>query len=176
MELLQKIFDEDVGERGLRGGILKARKAARVVLFNESGEVMLINVSRYGFHTIPGGGIDSGEGIVEAAHREVKEETGCSCELLDELGVIVEYKTKIATKDISYCFIGRIEEAGRPNLTADEVLNGCTVKVLKLPDAIETFMSDDPDWYEGKFIKKRDLTFLLKAQEVSSRLDALSSR
>lgn len=56
------------------------RHAVRVVLADVSGRVLLFHVRTRdvpsGWWELPGGGIDSGESYLEAAVREIKEETG----------------------------------------------------------------------------------------------------
>ena len=56
------------------------RDAIRVVLADASGRVLLIHVETEevpgGWWELPGGGINPGESYLEAAVREIKEETG----------------------------------------------------------------------------------------------------
>jgi 8-oxo-dGTP pyrophosphatase MutT (NUDIX family) len=49
-------------------------------------EVLLIHRLRYGDWTFPKGKLEQGETEQECALREVAEETGLVCELVDELG------------------------------------------------------------------------------------------
>ena len=54
------------------------RRAAIVVIDNHEGRVLLIRRHKYGrnYYVVPGGGVENGETVAEAALREVKEETG----------------------------------------------------------------------------------------------------
>src|SRR5688500_17162737 len=58
------------------------RRAVRVLLLDEADRVLLIQDSDLGLDPVthwwstPGGGVDPGEGDVEAAVRELREETG----------------------------------------------------------------------------------------------------
>lgn len=57
------------------------RTAVRVVLIDAGGQVLLLHVLTPdevpdGWWELPGGGIDPGESYLEAAVREIKEETG----------------------------------------------------------------------------------------------------
>jgi 8-oxo-dGTP pyrophosphatase MutT (NUDIX family) len=49
---------------------------ARVMLFNENGEICLIKHGYVAGWQLPGGGVDSGETIGDAAVRELAEEAG----------------------------------------------------------------------------------------------------
>ena len=61
-----------------------SRPGARVLLFGPSGRVLLLNASlaaRPDFWVCPGGGVEGAESWEQAAHREVREETGLSITL-----------------------------------------------------------------------------------------------
>ena len=63
----------------------RKRSAARAVLLDENGEVYLLNVSKHGYHKLPGGGVKEGEELSYALERELMEELGCKAEVLVEL-------------------------------------------------------------------------------------------
>lgn len=58
-----------------------------ILLFNESDRLLLVRHSNRGVWVAPGGMIEPDEAPLDAAHREMKEETGCEVELLRVLGV-----------------------------------------------------------------------------------------
>lgn len=54
-----------------------------VIIENPKGEILLVKSPKWGNKwTIPGGHVDAGESIVQAAVRESKEETGLDCKVL----------------------------------------------------------------------------------------------
>lgn len=65
------------------------RVAAYAVITDDDGRVLLAhwNDPTYGAWTLPGGGLDDGEDPVDAARREVAEETGYDAEIGAVLGV-----------------------------------------------------------------------------------------
>jgi ADP-ribose pyrophosphatase YjhB (NUDIX family) len=61
--------------------------SVNVVVTNEAGDVLLIQRSDNGNWAIPGGAIDLGESLVQAAVRETREESGVTCEVTGIVGI-----------------------------------------------------------------------------------------
>ena len=143
------------------------REAARAVLIDAQGQIILLNVSRRGHHKLPGGGVDPGETIEQALMRELLEEVGCQAEIIKEIGQITEYRPLHGMqKQISYCFLARqVGEQVRHSLEADEIALGMKeYRVTNIEAAIRLLEQDKPDDVAGHFIQKRDLVFLRHAQ------------
>lgn len=87
----------------------RKRGAARAVLLDQNGQVYLLNVSKHGYHKLPGGGIDEGEDIRQAMERELMEEVGCKAEILAELGTVIEYRNydDCGLEQTSYCYLAK---------------------------------------------------------------------
>jgi 8-oxo-dGTP pyrophosphatase MutT (NUDIX family) len=64
--------------------------AVNVVVENEHGEILMIRRSDNGNWALPGGAIDLGESMTQAAVREVKEETGIDCEITGLIGIYTD--------------------------------------------------------------------------------------
>jgi 8-oxo-dGTP diphosphatase len=60
-------------------------EAAGGVVTTRDGRVLLVHRPRYDDWTLPKGKLDPGETFEEAALREVREETGLRCRLIEEL-------------------------------------------------------------------------------------------
>lgn len=63
--------------------------SATSVILNEANEMLLIKGPRRGWE-IPGGQVEEGESLIEAAKREAKEESGADIEIVKFCGVFQE--------------------------------------------------------------------------------------
>ena len=66
--------------------------SVNVVVENGRGEILLIRRSDNDNWAVPGGAIDLGESMTQAAVREVKEETGIDCEITGLVGIYTDPK------------------------------------------------------------------------------------
>jgi len=145
----------------------KIRRAARGILLNDTKMAVLF-VSSANYHKLPGGGIESDETKEIAFTREVKEETGCDCKILDTIpqgSVVLETRDKFKLFQISYIFfcklVGKpIGEPGETHLTPHEIAGGRELKWVPVDQVIGLLEGDYPTDYEGNFIKARDLAVL----------------
>lgn len=146
----------------------RKRGAARAVLLDDSGQVYLLNVSKHGYHKLPGGGIDDGEDIKQALERELMEEVGCKAKIVAELGTVIEYRNYDdgGLEQTSYCYLAKqVGEQVASALEEGELAEGMfEVKAKSIDDAIALLSQDEPDNLEGKFIQKRDIAFLKAAK------------
>lgn len=80
-------------------------------VIEKDGRIILIRRGRsvfVGKLALPGGRVNEGETVEEAARREVKEETGLDIELTDILGVYSDPKRDPRGEVISVTFVGKI--------------------------------------------------------------------
>jgi 8-oxo-dGTP pyrophosphatase MutT (NUDIX family) len=66
--------------------------SVNVVVANDAGEILLIRRSDNDNWALPGGAIDLGESVAQAAVRETKEETGIDCEITGLVGIYTDPK------------------------------------------------------------------------------------
>ncbi len=66
--------------------------SVNVVVTNAGGDVLLIRRSDNQNWAVPGGAIDLGESMVDAAVRETKEETGIDCSITGLVGIYTDPK------------------------------------------------------------------------------------
>jgi ADP-ribose pyrophosphatase YjhB (NUDIX family) len=64
--------------------------SVNVAVENDAGEVLLIRRSDNDNWALPGGAIDIGESLVQAAVRETKEETGVDCVITGLVGIYTD--------------------------------------------------------------------------------------
>ena len=61
--------------------------SANVIVVNDQGEILMIRRTDNDNWAVPGGGMDLGESITDAAIRETQEETGIACEITGLVGI-----------------------------------------------------------------------------------------
>jgi ADP-ribose pyrophosphatase YjhB (NUDIX family) len=103
----------------------------------------MLYTERYHDYSLPGGGLDQGEDIIEGMKRELKEETG-AVDIRDvkPFGIYEEYRPWYKSDFdiqhmISYCYICTINyDLGETSFEDHEVHNGMTPVWINLDEAI----------------------------------------
>jgi 8-oxo-dGTP diphosphatase len=172
MKILLEISDKEINN-GLSERFDKPyllRKAARAVVFNERNEIAFQSVSKHNYYKLPGGGVERGETILEALKREIREEAGCEdIKVIDEIGIIIEYRNKFDILQVSYCYLAEtIGKIDSPEYDKAEIEEGLESLWVPMEKAMTLLRNSKPDDYDGKFIVKRDLFFL---EELKKTLD-----
>ena len=97
-------------------------EAAGGVVLDDEGRVVLVHRTRYDDWSLPKGKLDPGESFEEAALREVEEETGMRCRLLDELDPVEYRDNKGREKLVRYWLMAVERDPGFvPNDEVDEL-------------------------------------------------------
>ena len=66
--------------------------SVNVVVTNDQGQILLIRRTDNENWAVPGGAIDLGESMVQAAVRETKEESGIDCQITGLVGIYTDPK------------------------------------------------------------------------------------
>ena len=88
--------------------------AVSVVVPDGQGRILLIRRTDNNYWSIPGGGMEPGESVRQAASREVMEETGINCEITGLVGIysnpghVAAYDDGEVRQEFSICLTARI--------------------------------------------------------------------
>ncbi len=165
MKLLARIRSIDVDPSVLPGDYAsyKSRMAGRAIIFDDH-KVALIHVQKSGYYMLPGGGLD-GENIEAGLAREVREELGCTIELVRSLGAAEVYFDRWRQKQTDHCFvawkIGACAPAALTDFERDEGYQAIWAPTLQ--GAIALVEAAVPAALDGKMVRARDLLFLKAA-------------
>lgn len=173
--LIKEIFDTDFDPEYRMADLstFKIRRTSRGIVVNAE-EIALLEVSKYSYHKFPGGGIEKRETKEEAFKREIQEEAGCDCEIVDYGGVVVEWRDHFKLLQISYVFLARVVGEVEPNkLMPDEVAEGYKLDWVPFDKVLEELENSKPADYEGKFIVLRDISILEFYKDKLVKFDQL---
>ncbi len=159
------IFNEEQISEEIAAGY-KTRKAARVIVFDEDGNIALLYIRQSNYYELPGGGVEEGETFEQACVRECKEEIGCNVEILSNIGRILEYRKERERINDSFCFTAKvIGEKGLQELTEKELERGMETVWVSKEKAIELIserlevLKETLSLY-NKYVIERSLVFL----------------
>ena len=140
------------------------RIAVNAILFDADENIALCYMGKYDLHTLPGGGVEVGEDLQSATQREIWEETGCQCEIIGELGKIIENRYEHDfSQERSYYIAHVTGEKGELHLTNEEIAENTSVVWLPIEQALQIISEKEHDNYQRKFIQKRDIAALTEA-------------
>lgn len=118
------------------------RKTVRLVLEDKEGRFgFLMYPKRPGFPEdycgFLGGGVESGETLLEALVREAREEVGCTIKDIRELGMIKEFGVDGSNQATeAYCYFARVDgPKGVPEPDEKEHAAGARPVWLTIPEA-----------------------------------------
>ena len=115
-----------------------------------------------------GGGVEAGEDLYDAIHRELKEELGAQVEVLCRLGTVSDYYNLIHRHNINNYFLCRAHSFGDTHLTEDEA-DYFHLKTLKV--TFEEAVCEYKRCAEtklGRLISQREVPILMHAKSIIS--------
>ena len=140
-----KLFVDDVeledGTKAKRE-VIKHPGGVCVVPLTEENEVLFVRQFRYPHKQvlleIPAGKLEWGESHHDCGLRELKEETGCTCDRYDYLGSLIP--TPAYCGEVIHMYLARGLHYGAQKLDDDEFLD---VKKIPLEKAVEMIMNNE---------------------------------
>jgi 8-oxo-dGTP pyrophosphatase MutT (NUDIX family) len=121
--------------------VIDAPHWINVIPLTEDGQVLFIRQYRFGTEEItleiPGGMCDPGESALEAARRELREETGFDAESLTELGWV--HPNPAIQSNRCYTYLARgLKRVGNPQPDPHESFELVTEPLTRVPELIES--------------------------------------
>lgn len=158
--LIAKLTDESIlGLPGVSNSV--CRYKVRAVLQNNNGLYALIYEERTGLYSFPGGSVEKNEDLLSALKREVREETGCSCDEIKELGYIYENRAFCDLQQYSFYYTVQSKNPPKPvQFTNEEVNVGSKLVWCTLEEAIKLIENGQPQTDQQKYLHVRDKTAL----------------
>ncbi|MDF2539163.1 MAG: ADP-ribose pyrophosphatase [Herbinix sp.] len=157
MKLLCNITDKDIiGDDRLSEAA--PRYTARAILIDQDGYIAVMYSVKYSLYSLPGGEIKEGEEKTEALKRELLEETGCNCEIIDELGYVYENRAHSDFTQYSYYYIAIVSGSkGQPHMTENERSNGTVSEWHSLDETIQLISGPKHEVLQRKFMQRKDM-------------------
>ena len=148
------------------------RQIARAIVFDDEGWLYFTRVTRddhFGKATLietSGGGVEKGEDLLSAIHRELREELGAEVEVVAKIGVVSDYYNLIHRHNLNHYYLCRATSFGEKHLMPDEI-ERFHLSTLRL-----TFDEAEAEYERractpiGRLIADRELPVLKRAREI----------
>lgn len=137
------------------------RLTARAILKNQDDLYAVMYSAKFNLYSLPGGGVEEGEDILTALHREIYEEVGCSCDEIQELGIITENRASLDYTQINHYFVINTFHSSEENHLTDSEINSQTVVQWHTFDEMIRLINDQEfERVQGKYLKARDVVAL----------------
>ena len=148
------------------------RQIVRAIVFDDEGWFYFVRASRddqFGKATLietSGGGVEQGEDLLSAIHRELREELGAEVEVVAKIGVVSDYYNLIHRHNVNHYYLCRATSFGEKHLMPDEI-ERFHLSTLRL-----TFEEAEAEYERractpiGWLIAARELPVLKRAREI----------
>lgn len=139
------------------------RKTARAIVINEDGKYAVLYAKKHNLYSLPGGGIEEDEDEVSALIREIDEETGCTCDEIQQLGIVSENRYHQDYTTMSYYFVVHTKNKNHElHLTEAEENDGMSLMWCSLEEVIHFIKDVEHETNQRKFLQARDVAALVE--------------
>lgn len=146
------------------------RLTARAIVKNQDGLYAVMYADKFKLYSLPGGGVEDGEDVLTALHREVYEETGCVCDQVRELGIVAENRASLDYTQVNYYYVVTTTHApGENHLTEAEQANRTVVQWHTFDEMVRLIQEQEFDRVQGKYLKARDVAALKEYAALRSK-------
>ncbi len=160
MKIIGELNDKIIlGKDGL--STKSPRITARAIVKNQEGLYAVMYSHKFKLYSLPGGGVEMGEEVLAALHREIYEEVGCTCDEVEELGIITENRASLDYTQINHYFT--VETFHTPNenhLTDAEAESQTIVQWHTFDEVVHLINEQEFERVQGKYLKARDVLAL----------------
>lgn len=162
------VFPDKIEPQGIQ---YSDRNTGKAIIINDENKIALVGNKENDYLLLPGGGIDEGEDLQSGVVRECLEEIGYAVRIINEVGVIDDYRPRDKKHCINYCYTTKIIGGDGISIhTNDEAKIGMYTKWVDIKEALEIFKKQRSDlndkkvaFYNTGFNILRDLMFLEEA-------------
>lgn len=141
VKLLRDSVELENGKTALRE-VIKHPGGVGIVPLDEDNNVLMVRQFRYPHGKvlleIPAGKLEYGENPRECGLRELKEETGCTCDSFEYLGNLIP--TPAYDTEVIHMYLARGLHSGEQNPDEDEFLE---IEKIPLEKAVEMIMNNE---------------------------------
>ena len=152
-------------------GVTHTREIVRAILIDENNNVCIEKIKDddgFGprdYYETTGVGIKPGESHCDALHREIAEEVGYKCEVLEHIADVHDYYNLIGRKNYNHFYLVRRLEKVEQHLEPDEQIRIEKILWVPIDEAIELY-ENMQNVLVGKIVKQRELPILKIAKEI----------